>query len=77
VNLTLLSKPGCHLCDDLRALLEELRPEYEFALEEIDITGDEALYARYRFDIPVLLKDGNEVARGRIGDRELVGLLNA
>ena len=75
MNLTLFSKPGCHLCEEVRTLLEELRPEYGFVVEEIDIAGDAELFARYRYDIPVLMKDGREVARGRISDRELVRLL--
>jgi glutaredoxin len=73
--LTLYSKPGCHLCDDLRETLEEFRAEHAFALDEIDITTDAGLFARYRFDIPVLLRDGREVARGRITDRELLEIL--
>jgi hypothetical protein len=63
------------LCEDARALLDELQPEFGFALEEIDITRDENLFARYRYEIPVLLRDGNEVARGRLTDRELMNLL--
>ena len=77
MNLTLFSKPGCHLCEDVRTLLDELQPEYGFVIEEIDIAGDAALFARYRYDIPVLMKDGREIARGRISDRELVILLGA
>jgi glutaredoxin len=76
VTLTLYSKPGCHLCDDVRATLDELRPEHTFALEEVDITTDAELFARYRFEIPVLLMDGREVARGRITDRELMKILS-
>lgn len=73
--VTLYSKPGCHLCDDLRDMLEEFRTEHAFVLAEIDITTDAGLFARYRFDIPVLLRDGREVARGRITDRELLEIL--
>lgn len=75
MTLTLYSKPGCHLCEDARATLEELRREHAFALDEIDITTDAELFARYRFDIPVLFRDGREVARGRITDRELIEIL--
>ena len=75
MTLTLYSKPGCHLCEDLRAALDELQPEYDFTLAEIDITCDDTLFARYRYEIPVLLKDGKEIARGRITDRELIALL--
>lgn len=74
-HLTLYSKPGCHLCEELRTLLDELQPQFGFALEEIDITDDPALFVEYRHDIPVLLEGGNEIARGRIAERDLVQLL--
>jgi hypothetical protein len=72
VTLTLYSKPGCHLCDDLRTTLVDLQGEYGFSIQEFDITRDADLFARYRYDIPVLLRDGTEIARGRISDRELL-----
>jgi glutaredoxin len=75
VTLTLYSKTQCHLCEDLRTQLDELQPEYGFTLEEIDITRDADLFARYRYAIPVLMKDGKEIARGRVTDRELIALL--
>ena len=72
MRLTLYSKPGCHLCDDVRLLLDELQPEYSFTVDEVDITRDAELFARYRYEIPVVMKDGREIARGRITDRELL-----
>ena len=74
-RLTLYSKPGCHLCEELRKLLDELQPDFEFVLEEIDITRDPSLFARYRHDIPVLLIGGHERARGNITERDLLTLL--
>ena len=41
-------------------MLDEVRSEAEFDLEEIDITGDEELERRYRERIPVVLVDGEE-----------------
>ena len=75
--LTLYSKPGCHLCEELRALLDELQPDLSLSIEEIDITGDEALFARYRYEIPVLVREGVEIARGRIGAHDLVRRLTS
>ena len=74
-RLTLFSKPGCHLCEDVRVTLDELQPEYGYAVDEVDITAHAELFAQYRHEIPVVLKDGRELARGRIDDRELVRLL--
>jgi hypothetical protein len=75
VTLTLLSKPGCHLCEEVRTLIEELQPLYGFAIEETNITRDPELFARYRYEIPVLLEDGQEVARGRMTEAELVRII--
>jgi hypothetical protein len=50
----------CHLCESARRVLEQVRAEVTFELEEIDISGDSELEARYRERIPVLLVDGEE-----------------
>ncbi len=69
--VTLYSKPGCHLCEELRALLDDLQPIYDLTVEEIDILRDKALYTRYRYDIPVVLFNGTEIARGRVDPARL------
>ncbi len=59
-SLTLLGKPGCHLCDDARAVVVDVLAEFPAArLEERSILDDEALNARYWDEIPVLLIDGD------------------
>ena len=72
---TLYSKPGCHLCEDVRAFLDELAPERGFTVDEINIETDSALFARYRYEIPVVLMDGREVARGKLDERTLLAAL--
>jgi glutaredoxin len=74
-RLTLYSKPGCHLCEDVRSLLDEIGTSHSFAIEEVDITKNDTLFARYRFAIPVALIDGEEVGRGRITERDLLDAL--
>ncbi len=54
IAVTLYGKPGCHLCDDLRAILDELRGEFDFALVERNIEDDPGDFARFRHSIPVL-----------------------
>lgn len=59
VAVTLLTKPGCHLCDDARAIVEPLVDELEgVVLEERSILDDPELNARYWDEIPVVLIDG-------------------
>jgi len=51
---------GCHLCESARRVLESVRLEVPFDLEEVDITGDAELEGRFRERIPVVLVDGQE-----------------
>ncbi len=54
--LVLFGKPGCHLCDDARAVLERVGEPFT----EVDITTDDALHAAYLERIPVVTLDGRE-----------------
>lgn len=74
--VTLYSKPGCHLCDDVRTLLEELRLELPLSIDDVDISGDAALFARYRHEIPVVAVNGIEIGRGRIDEAQLIADLS-
>ena len=58
--VTLVHAEGCHLCESARRVIEGVRAEVGFELEEIDITGDSELEPRYRERIPVVLVDGEE-----------------
>lgn len=68
IALTLYSRPGCHLCDDMKATVERVvrsMPE-PIAIEEVDISTDSALEARYGLEIPVLLVNGKKAAKYRL-----------
>jgi glutaredoxin len=56
-GLVLYGKPGCHLCDDARVVLERIGEPFA----EIDITTDDALHAAYLERIPVIALDGREL----------------
>jgi glutaredoxin len=51
---------GCHLCESAERVLEKVRAEIPFELEQVDITGDPELERRYRERIPVVTVDGEE-----------------
>jgi len=58
-TLTLIGKPGCHLCDDARAVVTSVIADFSsVALEEFSILDDTALYEKYVEEIPVLLVNG-------------------
>jgi hypothetical protein len=60
MHLTLYGKPGCHLCEDARAAITEVQPEFAFVLTEVDVSTDPVLHRRYGERIPVLDVDGDE-----------------
>ncbi|KGJ72892.1 thioredoxin [Cryobacterium roopkundense] len=65
IHLTLIGKPGCHLCDDARGLVATVvqkvvaeRPSPDITVEERSILDDAELHDLYVEDIPVLLING-------------------
>ena len=60
-QVTLYTKPDCHLCEAALAVLEEARAELPFELTVRDITLDEALHRAYFERIPVVSVDGEEL----------------
>jgi len=60
-TVTLYGKPGCHLCDEARAVVLELRSRRRFDLEEVDVSLDPGLHRLYGERIPVLALDGEEL----------------
>jgi glutaredoxin len=57
-RVTLYSRPGCHLCDDARAVVEQVCAELGESYAEISIDDDPDLRRRYGEEIPVTLVDG-------------------
>jgi glutaredoxin len=57
-QITLYGKPGCHLCDEARAVVARTAVRRGVPIEEVDITLDPTLHARYGTRIPVLEIDG-------------------
>jgi len=57
-RVTLIGKPGCHLCDEVRELVARVTTELGESFEERSILDDPALYERYWEQIPVTLVDG-------------------
>ena len=81
MRLTIYSKPGCHLCDEMKALVHRVLARHatgrDVSVDEIDISTDAALLERYGLEIPVLLIDGRKVAKYRISEAELIRILTA
>ena len=73
IELTLYSRAGCHLCDDMQRDLEAQHAQFDFALRRVDIDTDPVLQARYRTRIPVLAHGEHEICIFRL-DREALAV---
>jgi hypothetical protein len=71
----LYTRPGCHLCDDARAVLLEARARTPFDLLEIDIESSESLLGEYGLRIPVVVVDGSEAFEYTVDPGEFEVLL--
>jgi glutaredoxin len=63
-TITLYTRKSCPLCDKAKAALLELKQEWAFTLEEIDIKSSDDLTEQYGLMIPVVHIDGEEVGFG-------------
>ena len=59
-RVTLYGKPGCHLCDDARAIVQAVCADLGVEWTEVDITQDDRLFAEYGEQIPVTFVDGKQ-----------------
>ena len=66
IRLRLLSRPGCHLCHEMRREVDALLGEAPRAWEEVDVDSDPALAARWGEAIQVLLVNGRLFAKIRL-----------
>ena len=71
VRITLLGKPGCHLCDDARLVIERVASDVGVGWAEVDITSDPELLEKWSEQIPVTLVDGVQHDFWRVGEARL------
>ncbi|WP_138315864.1 glutaredoxin family protein [Rhodoluna limnophila] len=83
VELTLIGKPGCHLCDDARDAVNRVVADFEqrhatasVSLTELNILDDAELATRYSEEIPVLLINGQVHNYWRIDEVRFTAALN-
>ena len=69
------SKPGCHLCDEAKAVIENAGVTDLFTLAEVNIKSDQELLRKYQYDIPVVMIDGVECFRHRVDVQEFIRII--
>jgi glutaredoxin len=70
-SVTLLTRPGCHLCDDARLIIERVVAEEGATLTEQNVDDDAALASEYGDRVPVVLVDGKEHGYWRVEESRL------
>jgi glutaredoxin len=76
-KVTVYSRPGCGLCEEVIKQLQALRREAEFEWEEVDIDEDPALRQRYNEEVPVIAIDGEDAFYHRLDTRKFLERLRA
>jgi glutaredoxin len=77
VQAVLYTRPGCHLCEEMKEVMSSSGCAELYTLEEVDIETDAELFARYRFEIPVLSINGVEAFRHRLRPDEFKAYVTA
>lgn len=77
ISVTIYSRPGCHLCQEMTAVVERVGRSMAIQFQEIDISTDPALEAHYGLEIPVLLVAGKKAAKYRVTEADLRRILRA
>ena len=75
LEVTLYTRPGCHLCEEAKSLIQPLLAEFGARLREVNIDTDPELQERYNVDVPVIFLGGRKVAKHRIDPVQFKRLL--
>ena len=76
-EIVIYSRPGCHLCDEMKAVVQHVARTIPLSIEDVDISTDPALEAQYGLEIPVLMVGGKKAAKYRIEEGALIRLLTS
>lgn len=75
MKITIIGKPGCHLCDDAEGLVKVLIEGRDIEIEKLSILDDPKLAARYSEEIPVILIDGKVHDIFRIDEKRFLAAI--
>ena len=70
IDVAIYSRPGCHLCDEAKEVIERVRGRFPFELRIIDIETDPELEKQYGEQIPVIFINGNKAFKYQVDEAE-------
>jgi glutaredoxin len=66
LEVTLYTRPGCHLCEEAKSQMAPLLKEFGARLREVNIDADTELRERYNIDVPVIFLADRKIAKHRV-----------
>lgn len=72
MEVLLYSKPGCCLCDGVKARLGRLREQHRFELREVNILNDRRLFEEFKEQIPVVFINGRKAFKFHLDEKEFL-----
>ena len=76
-EVILYTRAGCHLCDEVKAVLTRARRKADFTLREVDIDSDPALLAEYNDQVPVVAINGRKAFKYHLKEDDFLKVLQA
>ena len=76
IRVDIYSRPGCHLCEEAKEVIERVRRRFPFTLSEINIETDPDLETLYGTEIPVVVINGNKAFKYHVDETEFVKKVN-
>lgn len=74
-HVVVYSRPGCHLCEEAKAVIMSAGCSDQFTLEEVNIESDKELLRKYKYDIPVIAINGVESFIHRVDAVEFIRVI--
>jgi len=71
IQIDIYSRPGCHLCDEAKDVIDRVRKRHTFAVRVVNIEEDPALESAYGTEIPVVFINGSKAFKYHVDEREL------
>lgn len=75
-RVTMLSRTGCHLCEEARVVMTRVLDPAGVSWEVIDVESDPELVSRYGLEVPVVFIDGVKRFKGKVGEDRLSKLVS-
>ena len=72
VQVLIYTKPGCHLCEDVKDQLRRLQKDYAFDLREVNILEDASAFEHFKHEIPVVFLNGKKASKFYFDEKQFV-----